>query len=314
MKPINIIKSRIATCYVTITLCCLMQGCIKDDLSDCGLGVQFRYIKNIDNVDKFSTSVNSISLFVFNEEGRFVHEFRDESEHFAENYRMMVPLTPGKYKFIAWGNLSGDYTVTNCTPETRIEDFMLELNNVGKKVAKHPSHLFYGGVEDVGIEATGLKYITMDLMKNTNTVHVTTTGLPLDEKEGGNSDDFQCIITSSNGEYHYDNSVTGNQLTYIPVSEVKGKDLISDFVIMRELNDGSTSSHLKIIHTDSSTGKTEVLLDTELTPLLISASITKDLDIDDEFYLDVKFDYTYGKVNITINDWQVVNGNGENIG
>ncbi|MDH6306602.1 hypothetical protein M2459_003327 [Parabacteroides sp. PF5-5] len=313
MKPIKEISVRIAA-FCTVWVFLLSSwGCVQDDLSECGIGVQFRYIKNVAGVDKFATAVERISLFVFSEDGRFISEFSDQGSVLQDNYIMTVPLKAGNYKLVAWGNLDECYDITDCIPgQTTIEEFMLKLNRLDDTVTEHPTHLFYGGVQEVGIEAAeGRRLILMDLTKDTNTIHVTARGLPVTDNNTrtGSNSRFQCTITSRNGDYNFDNSITGNRLTYIPKDSIEEKSLKSEFVVMRELNDHSTGSRLLITHQGESEDE-EVLLDTSLSELLVPLSITGDLDIDDEFHLDVFFEHTNGHFTITINDWVVVDGGG----
>ena len=315
MTPINKNKIRTTAIGLLAALCtCILPGCIEDDLSECGVGIRFRYVKNVEGVDKFPSDVDRISLYVFREDGIFIGEYHDGGSRLDGNYTMNLGLKEGNYKLVAWGNLCDDYEVTPCVPgQTRLEDFMLKLKNTRDTVYAHPGHLFYGGVEEVEIKTpyTGRKYVTMDLTKNTNTIHVITSGLPLGENTSGNGDagtPYTCRIISRNGEYNHDNSITGNRLHYIPDGTVEGGLFLSDYVVMRELNDASITGPRLVITHHPVDGGSKVLLDTSLTELLLRVSITGDLDIDDEFTLHVEFDYTNGSMTILINDYEVVGG------
>ena len=305
MKPIIKFKNRMAAFCIVITLCILSQGCVQDDLWECGIGVQFRYIKNVDRTNKFAAQVDVITLFVFDENERYLGQFSSEGETLDNNYTMNVPLKGGHYNLIAWGNLAECYTLTDCMPgETTMEEFMLRLEHLDNTVTEHPVHLFYGGIEEVDVVADdGRKNVLIDLTKDTNSIYVTAHGLPLGVTETKSGTPFSCKITSRNGEYNYDNSITGDRLTYIPQYRVEEKKLKSDFVIMRELNEASlTESRLILTHDES--GKE--LLNWGLTELLLPAAISGDLDIDDEFHIDVEFDQTNGSFTIKVNDWVVV--------
>ncbi|MDH6321726.1 hypothetical protein M2463_003766 [Parabacteroides sp. PH5-13] len=316
MNPIKEFKVRIAALCMVFLLCIVSQGCVQDDLSECGIGVQFRYIKNVDRIDKFPSAVNRITLFVFDENERYLGSYTGEGEPLKDNYIMNVPLKEGNYKLIAWGNLYDCYDITDCIPgTTTMEEFMLKVKNTDNTVSEHPVHLFYGGVEEVEVkEEAGRKYVLIDLTKDTNTIYVSATGLPLgvDSKaDYASGTPFRCAITSRNGEYYHDNSITGERLTYIPQYAVEEKKLKSDFVIMRELNDASlTESRLILTHEETE----KELLNWSLTELLLPAAITGDLDIDDEFHIDVEFDYTNGSFSIKVNDFVVVDNGGSIIG
>ena len=109
---------------------------------------------------------------------------------------------------------------------------------------------------------------------------------------------------SKNGDYKFENNdiASNDRLYYIQNSGFDtSSNLVSDFLIMREMNDKSTDSRLIITHTDSLT--TRELLNEDLVELLIPASITKDLDIDDTF--DVVVEFISGQIYISVNGWLV---------
>ncbi|MDH6307066.1 hypothetical protein M2459_003123 [Parabacteroides sp. PF5-5] len=319
MKPIKLVNKWIAA-FCMLSLMVTLQGCVQDDLSDCGIGVQFRYIKNVEGVDKFAAAVDKISLFVFDEKGTYLGEYSDQGDILTDNYIMNISLRAGIYQLVAWGNLCDDYLLTPFTiGVTQIEEVLLSLKNTEYTVENHPTHLFYGGINTIEITSdyTGRKHVLMDMMKNTNSIHVTAYGLPLEitsKSASRSGTTFDCTITSRNGDYKFDNSITGERLTYIPGYGTEGQVLLSEFVIMRELNDGSTGSRLIVTHhkgsgeEESKSGEAEEtveLLNVSLTDLLVPASITGDLDIDDDFNIELIFDYTNSTATIIVNGWVI---------
>lgn len=320
MIPMNTHRIRTVAIGLLTALCILFTGCIEDDLSECGVGVKYRYIKNVEGVDKFPSDIDKVALYVFREDGLFHGKYEDGGDHLDSNYTMNLNLKAGNYTLVAWGNLSDDYDVTGCIPgQTRIEEFLLRLKNVNDTVHAHPGHLYWGmGTVEIKKPYTGRTYTTVDFWKDTNTIRVVTSGLPLGDNtpEGAESGTpYTCRIISRNGEYLHDNTIAGNRLTYIPSYSVEGSSFISDFVTMRELNDASiTGSELVIMYHPTDGGAPKELLRTALTGLLVKASVTGDLDIDDYFLLEVEFDYTHGSATVTINDFVVVDGGGGIIG
>lgn len=308
--PKKDIKKRLVAGWIVSLILCSTSGCIQDDLSDCGIGVTFRYVKNVDGVDKFGDLVDRVSLFVFDEAGSFVGEYDSEGETLGNGYTMNLPLNPGSYQLVAWGNLCEDYELPALVPgKTNMDDILLTLQRANDTINRHPANLFHGGVQRIDIQPpyTGRKTIMMDMMKNTNSIQVKTRGLPASsgsKADGDWGNTFTCTITSVNGDYRFDNSITGNRLTYIPEYSTGDDSLDSDFVIMRELNDGSTGSRLIFTHHGTDGKSDNTLLDTGLTSLLLPASVTGDLDIDDQFVIEVLFDQTNGTVTIRINDWE----------
>ena len=304
-----------ALCLLVFAVSALLSsGCVADDLSECGISVRFQYVKNVEGIDRFATDIHKVTLFVFNGEGLYLGEYSEEGAPLRNaGYRMNVNLSPGAYRLVAWGNLGEEYGLPPMTVnETRIEDLVLSLRCTGNNVEEFPTHLFFGEEEiDVAGDGTRRADVVVGMMKNTNTVHVLIKGLPLEDRytdgNGGITEEmpYGCTITSVNRHYKFDNTITGNdRLTYIPrySASLEGQTLEAGFVTMREPNDGSTGSRL-VIHSRGTT-LPPVLLDMNLTGLLLAASVTGNLDIDDEFDLEIIFDYTNGTIStITINGW-----------
>lgn len=323
MKPTYLLKN-LKNLAVASLLALAFQGCINEDVYTCGLiEVRFRYLKNTEMQDKLASDVDRVNLCVFDSEGIFVEEHSSEGSFLDENYVMRLKLKPGTYTFIVWGNLCDEYATTSLTRGvSRLEDARLWLRRNSNTVTEFPPALFHGDKYGIEVVASQQRQSVMiDLMKNNNLIWVIKRGLPLGIRGAGTA--FDCFITSTNGNYNFDNTPRpdGGLLTYIPHSSVtEGDVLTSNFMILREMNDGSTGSRLIITHTPTGS-QPEELLNVPLTPLLINASQnplnagnTGDLDIDDTYVLVVEFDYAHQSVTITINGWKAVNGGGGVIG
>jgi len=286
----------------------LMQSCIGNKPTGCGVEVRFRYVKNVESyltgteVDKYSEQVGSITLFVFDEKGIFIDQFREEGEHLGAGHVIRMPLNSGKYKLVAWGNLCEDFSIPQCAGGlTDIGDLLVTINHQSGNVGKHPAHLFFGSADLQIVESETYVSLTIDLTKDTNYIHVKKSGLPVSGDLAGSN--FSCAITAYNEACKFDNTITGETcLTYTPQRSVDGANYISEFVTMRELNGGEARSRLIITYTPQE-GQEEELVNTPLTPLLLQVAQTGDLDIDDEFYLDVSFDFSGGTAVISINGW-----------
>ena len=300
-----------------LSLTLLLPGCIADDLSNCGISVHFRYIKNVSETDLFAEQVNRITLFIFDDEGRYIDSRSESGAALSESgYRMNIGLERGRYTLVAWGNLEEEYELPEFTPQSsHIDEVLLSLRCLDNMVEDHPSHLFFGrdSIEIVP-DNTGRTNVLMDLMKDTNTIRVTLRGLPLEEDYADESGvvtplmPYRCAITSVNRSYNFDNTIAGDdRLTYIPAYHLTPSDNVvkTGFVTLRELNDGSTGSRLTVHDTlPTRAGSNDgLLLDVSLTELLIAASVTNDLDIDDLFEIEIEFDYTAGTATIFINGW-----------
>ena len=112
-----------ATCALTATLssCSMMET----DLSDCptGLYVSFKYDYNVQRADMFKDHVGGVSVYVFDENNRFVTQKDAENVagsgplkeygytmHFTEN-----ELPAGNYRLLAWAQQKG-YDATLASP------------------------------------------------------------------------------------------------------------------------------------------------------------------------------------------------------
>lgn len=309
-RPARLIISAIHGIVLGV-LVLFMQGCIGNKAVNCGVEVRFRYVKNPDtyltgaDVDKFAEQVNSITLFLFDEEGVFIEQFREESEYLNTGQGMRISLGSGNYKLVAWGNLCEDFVVPQCASGlTNIDDLITKIDHQSGSVDKHPTHLFFGSADVVISGVETYMSITIDLTKNTNYIHVTKRGLPVSGDV--EASDFKCTITAYNEACKFDNTIVGEtRLTYKPLRSVNSENhYISEFVTMRELNEGEAQSRLIITYEPGGVIEKE-LVDTPLTPLLLQVARTGDLDIDDEFYLDVEFDFSNGTAIISINGWVI---------
>jgi hypothetical protein len=312
MKPINFVKIWGAFCLMSAGL--LMQGCVADDLSVCGISMHFKYTRNIDGVDKFSSSINKINLYVFDKEGLFVEEYVEERDSLPQDFTIFLNLTPGVYDFIAWGNLGEDYERPLFEKGvTRMSDVQLSLKrNAQNAVTTLPDALYHGGILQREILATDLQFsqqLTMDMIKDTKEINVTAHGLAMSDPTTKASElEYGCFITSRNGDYRFDNSITGDaRVQYVP-QETVGEEhqLISNFVIMRELSDGSTASRLVVNRNAPSGEEVEELINVDLVPVLIALADAAghDFEVKDHYDINLFFDFTHSSFTITIPGWE----------
>jgi hypothetical protein len=296
----------------------LVQGCVTDDLSVCGISVHFRYTKNLDGVDKFASSVKKVNLYVFDAEGYFIQEYAVEKDSLPQDFTIYVNLTPGTYDLVAWGNLGDDYEVQAALEKgvTRIDDLQLSLKRLpGDSVMDTPEPLYHGSLFHTEILATDLQFnqtLIIDLMKDTKEVKVIASGLAVTKESKAGGTVYDCTITSRNGDYKFDNSITGEArlLQYIPQTSVDDENrLVSDFVVMREFNEnGITGSRLILSRVPASPGdEGKELLNVDLRTYLLAATgdpaNPADLDIWDKFRIELFFDETTGTVSISVNGW-----------
>jgi hypothetical protein len=307
MKLLNLLKTGVIS-FGSIFLLPLMQACVMDDLSECGVTVYYRYTRNMEGVDKFASEVKKINLFVFDAEGLFLTEYTATEKELGNSQAMYLNIPPGTYDFISWGNLDEDYQLPVFEKgKTSLQEAILSLKRTEKTVSKYPHSLFFGGLQKVQVLPALQKkqILTVDMMKNTKRIKVIAKGLPSQEIA---EHLFDCRITSANGDYKFDNSIAGDEsLRYVPQTSV-GEDgqLLFDFVTLRELKDGSTHSKLIFTYKRQQSNTEVELFNVNLAELLLSVSKTKDLDIEDYFEIEILLNYTNGSATIQIEGWESI--------
>lgn len=204
-------------------------SCVKEDLDICPppidpdpnpdpYEVRFSFTyprKNDESGAGFDPGdIQTIQVYVFNEENRFIGTFTDHSPDLADkDYYTSVSLEPGTYSFIVYGNLTECYQTEPEVPEryvTRLDEISYYYNNgMNKVITTHPEHLFYSSLRDLVISKSIDHYI-LPLVRNTYLLNFTAEGLP------ENQDHYQFVITDSNWKYQFDNSfLSCEELDYV---------------------------------------------------------------------------------------------------
>ncbi|MDR1455340.1 MAG: FimB/Mfa2 family fimbrial subunit [Tannerella sp.] len=287
----------------------VIQGCMKDNLGDCGLSIRVQYTKNKDAEDRLGERVNHLTLYVFDSNGTFVGAYPSRGTLY-NGYTIPLLLKSGTYDFVVWGNLGDDYEIPSIVPgETQAQSLDLKFTKVesDNRVLEFPDSLYYGSLRRVTIQPAlqGDQVYTVDLIKNTKKITVIASGLNGPESEGLQ---FDCNILSRNAGLRFlDNSISDNTVvTYVPQTLVDEQERrISEFMVIREIEDESTQSRLVYTATNGS-GQVRTLMDESLVKMLLKYLNTRQwtLEIEDEFEIRVAFNlknYTTG--TITINDW-----------
>jgi hypothetical protein len=282
---------------------------MKDNLGDCGLSIRVQYTKNKDAEDRLGERVNHLTLYVFDSNGTFVGAYPSRGTLY-NGYTIPLLLKSGTYDFVVWGNLGDDYEIPSIVPgETQAQSLDLKFTKVesDNRVLEFPDSLYYGSLRRVTIQPAlqGDQVYTVDLIKNTKKITVIASGLNGPESEGLQ---FDCNILSRNAGLRFlDNSISDNTVvTYVPQTLVDEQERrISEFMVIREIEDESTQSRLVYTATNGS-GQVRTLMDESLVKMLLKYLNTRQwtLEIEDEFEIRVAFNlknYTTG--TITINDW-----------
>lgn len=302
-----------AACLFSILL--FMHGCMKEDYSNCGIYLHFKYTNNSEDVDKFVDEIKVINLFVFDENKHYVGGWTHNA---ASGNEIRLPLDKGTYTFVAWANLSEHFQYTELKPgSTSFDEAILSLTRDAEQaVTVHPQPIFHSIANDVYVKAMGIQKQEMDFTHNVNHVSVTIDGLPdTDEPATGRAlqpapgSRFALMVTANNADLKFDNSPKVNApfVNYTPAYGQTKKPLSGEFTLMR-LHAGD-NSRLKLFH-QADNGVWSTLYDESLTDLIMK-NPNIDFDRLSTFDIKLKLDYTYSVIGINVNGWEItVNDDG----
>ena len=200
---------------------------------DCGIyyRIRFKYDYNIKFADAFANEVNSVALYVFDENDVLVEEIAtaDKKALSSGTFEIPLELAPGKYTLLAWGGLmdeeSFDMLAETEVGVTRREELQVKMHRQHDdegtaRVDEDLLPLFHGTMplEVSGVPGTYTE--TMSLMKNTNVVRIL-----LHEMSGHDvdADKFILEINDDNGLYDWDNTLLDDEMiTYSAWSQSTG--------------------------------------------------------------------------------------------
>lgn len=194
-----------------------------DGEGDCGVYISFKYDYNIKFANAFANEVNSIALYVFDENDTLIDQLTttDKEALSDDEFEMVLQLDPGEYRLLAWGGLmneeSFDLLANAEIGKTKLQELQVRMRrdhnaNGDAVVEKDLLPLYHGSMEIVVDDVEGKYKHTMSLMKDTNVVRILLNELSGHEAD---ADDFIFEIEDSNGLYDWDNTLLDDeQITY----------------------------------------------------------------------------------------------------
>lgn len=310
---------------------------LDDEYGDCTnetvYRLKFKYDYNIKKADAFANEVQSVTVYAFDEDGKFVYQRSESGDMLAEDdYAMDFEVESGDYHLVTWGGLEGDasFSVPVLTPGvSTIDDLNCRMERVysraegeGGIVDSQLSSLFHGEITRQSFSrAVTEKVITVPLKKNTNNMHIILQHL---SNEMVDVSKFDFRITDDNGLMNYDNSLLDDEeLTYYPwhtgQATTDGGSRAADTsvnVATAELTVGrlvvENNPRLTIVNTE----KNDTVLSIPLIDYLILAKSYRYSDMEDQEYLDREDQYNmtffldeqdrWYDAQIIINGWAVV--------
>ena len=292
------------------------NSCIKEDLDNCSdieynptdvlvyfdyLPATYANIKEGINPEE----VTQMNLYWFDAETDFfLGEEIDDAVQLSPDYFMTIAALPaGKYRFIAWGNLSGNYSFKPESPivgTTTFDRFATYLNTVEDDSVKNkiaPLFFAQSGVTEIkgGDIYTEIK---MPIVQNTYTINLTVKG------RFNENSSYKYVITDDNTFYGFDNSfIPGGTVHYMTdCGSPKNGDINGSITTLR-IGRGR-SPILKLIDAQD---KNDPVFSIDLVQLILDLEKQHKIEIDFsrmyEFNIEIKVEGD--SFIITINGWKL---------
>lgn len=311
------------------------DGLIFDGEGDCGVyyRIRFKYDYNIKFADAFANEVNSVALYIFDQNNTLVDNITttDKQALASGSFEIPLELEPGRYTFLAWGGLmneeSFDLLADVEVGKTKLEEMQVKMhrnhNDNGEAyLSDDILPLFHGTLPLEVVDKPGTYTETMSLVKDTNSIRIL-----LHEMSGHDvdADKFRFEIRDSNGLYDWDNTLLDDEdITYSAWYQTTGSAEMEEYatrtvtevnVALAELTIGRMrADNSPILHIVSrETGEDVVRLPLADYALLVkgyyreSMSDQEYLDRQDEYSLTLFLDEgEWVSSMIYINSWRVV--------
>ncbi|WP_298046335.1 FimB/Mfa2 family fimbrial subunit [uncultured Bacteroides sp.] len=330
MKEIN--KTTTLPVLMLLSVLFVMTACdgIYEDEGDCSVHyhVKFRYDMNMKFADAFAHEVNSVTLYVLDEQNNVVWQGSEQGETLAqEGYAMEVDVAPGSYSLLAWCGLAGGNSFA-VPVSSRKEDLICSLKREHKLdgtayVKEDLNRLYHGYLEKQTFSSEeGTHTFVVPLVKNTNNIRVVLqhlSGEPVDK------DKFTFSITDENGMMNWDNKPLSDEpVTYYAwhtdsgtagIDDVDSRTVSSFSAAIAELTTArlvkEKAPRLKVTNDKGETVFSIPLID---YALLVKGEYNRRMD--DQEYLDRQDEYNmvffldegdrWMDAYIYINSWKVV--------
>lgn len=339
MKRILTTLKKEASNLLLLTVCAgAMASCdsvLDHEEGDCTVKyrVRFKYDYNMKFANAFANEVKTVTLYAFDEKGQFIYQKTEEGEMLkTDDYSMQVDIEPGDYHLVAWAGLNDEsFSIPLLTPgASDIEELTVKTNRIAKTrangenenlVDKQLSSLWHGESVQSFTRSGRENIITIDLVKNTNTLRIV-----LHQMDGVNIDinKFDFAIYDDNGWMNYDNTLLEDDLlTYKPYSKSSGTTTragedgentpisvaVAQLSVTRLIADNNPI--LRITNNETN----EVVIQLSLIEYIKLLRMEEYTNMSDQEYLDRQDEYsmtffldknmTWLKTQIIINGWTI---------
>lgn len=237
-RIINILQRKASSLILLSGLVLANSSCdsiLNYDEGDCSVEyrVRFKYDYNMKYANAFANEVERVTIYAFDENGRFVYQRTEEGDILkADDYSMKVEIDPGNYHLVAWAGLTDEsYAIPLLTPgKSNLNELTVKTNRIVQTraangdainlVNEELAQLWHGESLQTLTRAGKQNVITIPLVKNTNRFKIILQQM---EGEALDVDNFEFSIYDDNGWLNYDNSLLkDNELTYQPYRTTEG--------------------------------------------------------------------------------------------
>lgn len=273
------------TFFIFSVICPFLIACTRENTDDCDarLRLHFHFTLHNHGGNLFGHEVQQVRVYLFDESGVLQQIARDNGPHLTNDYVMDISAVPGKYTLVSWGGSNEDFRnsyfeghmndpMTHNYEDgvtigrTTLNDFRVILkHNIANDLPEDVvpaidelDDLFYGAVgtrtpltdqyrfEQVEIKTGTITDRQIELIKNTNLIKLTVTGLeylhqnvaatlPFSTREVGEQP-LQVWVTARNGRYKFDNSIGeyARSIRYTPhYQSVNENAMVVDIKVLR---------------------------------------------------------------------------------
>jgi hypothetical protein len=209
-----------------VAVVALSTSCTRSTIfeyeGDCGVyyNIRFKYDYNLKYADAFANEVNSVALYIFDENKTLVETIitTDKEALSNENFEIPLQLAPGHYTLLSWCGLmneeSFDLLAETEIGTTTLHEMKVRMHRTEGVQENDLLPLYHGMIELDVTDIPGTYTETISLMKDTRVIRILLyemSGHPMDENL------FSFEITDNNGLYNYDNNRLDDEvITYKP--------------------------------------------------------------------------------------------------
>lgn len=239
MNPFTLKLRYILHSFIVVASLMSLSACsmINDDLQPCptGLDIRFVYDYNIDRANMFHDLVGGVTLYIFDEEGKYLTSREENNSDSASplsdpGYRMHLNLPAGKYQFVALAHphsydthlkgKSARYRRSSLSENIHnIEDLKILLDRQHNAVPHNGErldilwHAFSSHPVEIIDQQVGT--YTMSLVRDTK--ELTISLHELDEATDLDINNYSISLEADNGSLAHDNSLLDDDiLSYTP--------------------------------------------------------------------------------------------------